>query len=252
MTADLKVGATTTREYNSSVNKVLPNAEAAVALVPDGATIMMGGFGVCGIPENLIRALHARGTKGLTIISNNAGIDDFGAGLLLRARQVRKMISTYVGENKEFERQFLSGELEVELVPQGTFSERMRAAGAGIEGFFTPTAYGTIVAEGKETRMINGKGYVLEQPLRADFAFVKAYKGDTKGNLIYRKTARNFNPVMATAATVTIAEVEEIVEPGQLDPDAIVTPGVYVTHLFKGAYFEKRIERRTVRQLQAV
>ena len=234
------------------MNKVLPNAEAAVALVHDGASVMMGGFGVCGIPENLIRALHARGTRGLTVISNNAGVDDFGAGILLRARQVKKMISTYVGENKEFERQFLSGEIEVELVPQGTFSERMRAGGAGIAGFFTPTAYGTIVAEGKETRMIDGKGYVLEPPLRADFAFVKAYKGDTKGNLIYRKTARNFNPVMATAATVTIAEVEEIVEPGQLDPDAIVTPGVYVTHVFKGAYFEKRIERRTVRQLQTV
>jgi 3-oxoacid CoA-transferase subunit A len=229
------------------VNKVLASAEAAVALVPDGAAIMMGGFGVCGIPENLIRALHDRGTKGLTIISNNAGVDDFGAGLLLRARQVKKMVSTYVGENKEFERQFLSGEIEVELVPQGTFSERMRAAGAGIAGFFTPTAYGTIVAEGKETRIIEGKGYVLERPLRADFAFVKAWKGDRLGNLIYRRTARNFNPVMATAARVTIAEVEEIVEPGAIDPDHIVTPGIFVKHILKGDRYEKRIEKRTVR-----
>jgi 3-oxoacid CoA-transferase subunit A len=229
------------------VNKVLPTAEAAVALVPDGASIMMGGFGVCGIPENLIRALHARGTKGLTVISNNAGVDDFGAGILLRARQVKKMISTYVGENKEFERQFLSGELEVELVPQGTFSERMRAAGAGIAGFFTPTAYGTIVAEGKETRIIDGKGYVLEPPLRADFAFVKAWKGDRLGNLVYRRTARNFNPVMATAARVTIAEVEELVEPGAIDPDHVVTPGIFVKHVLRGDRYEKRIEKRTVR-----
>ena len=229
------------------MNKVLPNAEAAVALVPDGASVMMGGFGVCGIPENLIRALHARGTRGLTIISNNAGVDDFGAGILLRARQVKKMISTYVGENKEFERQFLSGEIEVELVPQGTFSERMRAGGAGIAGFFTPTAYGTIVAEGKETRMIDGKGYVLEPPLRADFAFVKAWKGDRLGNLVYRRTARNFNPVMATAGRVTIAEVEELVEPGAIDPDHVVTPGIFVQHVLKGERYEKRIEKRTVR-----
>ena len=229
------------------MNKVLPDADAAAALIPEGASIMMGGFGLCGIPENLIRALHARGTQGLTVISNNAGVDDFGAGILLRARQVRKMISTYVGENKEFERQFLSGELEVELVPQGTFAERMRAGGAGIEGFFTPTAYGTIVAEGKETRMINGRGYVLEQPLRADFAFVKAYKGDRLGNLIYRRTARNFNPVMATAARVTIAEVEELVEPGALDPDHIITPGIFVKHILQGATYDKRIEKRTVR-----
>jgi 3-oxoacid CoA-transferase subunit A len=229
------------------VNKVLPSAEAAAALVHDGASIMMGGFGVCGIPENLIRALHARGTKGLTVISNNAGIDDFGAGVLLRSRQVKKMISTYVGENKEFERQFLSGEIEVELVPQGTFSERMRAAGAGIAGFFTPTAYGTIVAEGKETRMIDGKGYVLEPPLRADFAFVKAWKGDRLGNLVYRRTARNFNPVMATAARVTIAEVEELVEPGAIDPDHVVTPGIFVQHILQGDRYEKRIEKRTVR-----
>jgi len=208
---------------------------------------MMGGFGLCGVPENLIRALHQRGTKNLTVISNNAGVDQFGAGVLLHAKQIRKMISTYVGENKEFERQFLSGEIEVELVPQGTFAERMRAAGAGIEGFFTPTAYGTIVAEGKETRIINGKGYVLELPLRADFAFVKAWKGDRLGNLVYRRTARNFNPVMATAAAVTIAEVEELVDPGGLDPDHIVTPGIFVKHIIQGQKYEKRIEKRTVR-----
>jgi 3-oxoacid CoA-transferase subunit A len=229
------------------VNKVLSSAEAAVTLVPDGASIMMGGFGLCGIPENLIRALHARGTKNLTVISNNAGVDEFGAGILLRTRQVRKMISTYVGENKEFERQFLSGELEVELVPQGTFSERMRAGGAGIAGFFTPTAYGTIVANGKETRIIDGKGYVLEAPLKADFAFVKAWKGDRLGNLVYRRTARNFNPVMATAGRVTIAEVEELVDPGDIDPDHIVTPGIFVQHIIKGQVYEKRIEKRTVR-----
>ena len=229
------------------MNKVLPSAEAAVALVPDGATILMGGFGLCGIPENLIQALHARGTKDLTIISNNAGVDDFGIGILLKARQVRKMISTYVGENKEFERQFLTKEIEVDLVPQGTFSERIRAAGAGIGGFFTPTGYGTIVAEGKETRIIDGKPYVLEMPLTADFAFVRAWKGDRVGNLAYRRTARNFNPVMATAARVTIAEVEHLVEPGEIDPDHVVTPGIFVKHLVQGAKYEKRIEKRTVR-----
>jgi len=229
------------------MDKVLPDADAAVALVPDGATIMMGGFGLCGIPENLIRALHARGTTGLTVISNNAGVDEFGVGMLLRTRQVRKMIATYVGENKEFERQYLSGEMEVELVPQGTFSERIRAGGAGIGGFFTPTAYGTIVAELKETRVIDGTAYVLEAPLKADFAFVKAWKGDRAGNLAYRRTARNFNPVMATAARVTIAEVEELVEPGQIDPDHVITPGIFVRHIVKGARYEKRIEKRTVR-----
>ncbi len=228
------------------MNKVLPSAEAAVALIPDGATIMMGGFGLCGIPENLIRALHVRGTRDLVIISNNAGVDDFGIGVLLRARQVRKMVSTYVGENKEFERQFLTGELEVELVPQGTFSERIRAGGAGIGGFFTPTAYGTIVAEGKETRVINGRHYVLESPLTADFAFVHGHRGDRLGNLTYRRTARNFNPVMATAATVTIAEVEHLVEPGGIDPDHVVTPGIFVTHVVVGERYEKRIEKRTV------
>ena len=225
------------------MNKVLASAEEAVARIPDGATIMMGGFGLCGIPENLIAALRARGTKGLTVISNNAGVDDFGIGVLLRARQVRKMISTYVGENKEFERQFLSGELEVELVPQGTFAERIRAGGAGIGGFFTPTGYGTLVAEGKETRVIDGKPYVLETPLKADFAFVKAWKGDRVGNLVYRRTARNFNPVMATAADVTIAEVEHLVEPGELDPDHVVTPGIFVQHILQGARYEKRIEK---------
>jgi 3-oxoacid CoA-transferase subunit A len=229
------------------MNKVLPSAEAAVALIPDGSTILMGGFGLCGIPENLIKALHAKGTRELTIISNNAGVDDFGIGVLLKARQVRKMISTYVGENKEFERQFLTGEIEVELVPQGTFSERIRAAGAGIGGFFTPTAYGTIVAEGKETRVIDGKPYVLEPPLGAEFAFVKAWKGDRLGNLVYRRTARNFNPVMATAARTTIAEVELLVEPGQIDPDHVITPGIFVKHLIRGEKYEKRIERRTLR-----
>ena len=229
------------------MNKVLESAEEAVVRIPDGATIMMGGFGLCGIPENLIAALHARGTRGLTVISNNAGVDDFGIGVLLKSRQVRKMISTYVGENKEFERQFLTGELEVELVPQGTFSERIRAGGAGIGGFFTPTGYGTLIAEQKETRTIDGTPYVLELPLKADFAFVKAWKGDRTGNLVYRKTARNFNPVMATAAAVTIAEVEELLEPGAIDPDHVVTPGIFVRHILKGASYEKRIEKRTVR-----
>ena len=231
------------------MNKVVASADDAVARIPDGAVIMMGGFGLCGIPERLIAALHARGTRDLTIISNNAGVDDFGIGVLLRARQVRKMVSTYVGENKEFERQFLTGELEVELVPQGTFAERIRAGGAGIGGFFTPTGYGTLVAEGKETRTIDGTNYVLEQPLRADFAFVKAWKGDRVGNLVYRKTARNFNPVMATAAKVTIAEVEHLVEPGEIDPDHVVTPGIFVRHILQGEKYEKRIEKRTTRKL---
>jgi 3-oxoacid CoA-transferase subunit A len=230
------------------MNKVLASAADAVALVPEGASILMGGFGLCGIPENLIRALHDRGTRNLTVISNNAGVDDFGIGILLRARQVRKMISTYVGENKEFERQFLSGELAVDLVPQGTFAERIRAGGAGIGGFFTPTAYGTLAAEGKETRVIDGRPYVLEQPLKADFAFVKAWKGDRLGNLVYRRTARNFNPVMATAGRVTIAEVEQLVEPGEIDPDHVVTPGIFVKHIVEGTQYQKRIEKRTVRE----
>jgi 3-oxoacid CoA-transferase subunit A len=230
------------------MNKVLASAAEAVAIVPEGASILMGGFGLCGIPENLIEALRLRGTGRLTIISNNAGVDEFGIGVLLRSRQVRKMISTYVGENKEFERQFLSGELEVELLPQGTFAERIRAGGAGIGGFFTPTAYGTIVAEGKETRVIDGRPYVLEAPIRADFAFVRAWKGDRLGNLVYRKTARNFNPVMATAAAVTIAEVEHLVEPGDIDPDHIVTPGIFVRHIIQGSRYERRIEKRTTRK----
>ena len=229
------------------MNKVLASAAEAVERIPDDATIMMGGFGLCGIPETLIAALRTRGTRGLTVISNNAGIDDFGIGVLLRARQVRKMIATYVGENKEFERQYLTGELDVELVPQGTFAERIRAGGAGIAGFFTPTGFGTLVSEGKETRVIDGTPYVLEAPLKADFAFVKAWKGDRAGNLVYRKTARNFNPVMATAAAVTIAEVEHLVEPGELDPDHIVTPGIFVRHIIEGSHYEKRIEKRTVR-----
>lgn len=227
------------------MNKVLATADEAVAAIPDGASIMMGGFGLCGIPEHLIAALLRRGTRNLTIISNNAGIDDYGVGPLLKARQVRKMISTYVGENKEFERQFLQKEIEVELVPQGTFSERMRAAGAGIGGFFTPTGAGTLIAEGKETREINGRTYILEAPLAADFAFVKAWKGDRTGNLVYRKTARNFNPVMATAARHTIAEVEHLVEAGTLDPDGIHTPGIFVKRLLQGPSYEKRIEKRT-------
>ena len=229
------------------MNKVLQSADEAAALVPDGASIMMGGFGVCGLPENLIAALHARGTRDLTIISNNAGVDGFGAGVLLNAHRVRKMISTYVGENKEFERQYLGGEIEVELVPQGTFSERMRAGGAGIGGFFTPTGVGTLVAEGKEVRVIDGKSYVLEAPLHADFAFVRAWKGDRDGNLVYRRTARNFNPVMATAARVTIAEVEHLVKPGDIDPDIVVTPGIFVAHILAGGPYEKRIEKRTTR-----
>ena len=234
------------------MNKVLKTAEEAVAMIPDGASVMCGGFGLCGLPENLIKALHDRGTRNLTIISNNPGVDDFGVGMLVRTKQVAHFIGSYVGENKEFERQAIAGEIKYTLVPQGTLAERIRAAGAGVGGFFTPTGYGTMVAEGKETRVINGRNYVLEMPLHADFAFVKAYKGDTKGNLVYRKTARNFNPVMATAAKVTFAEVEEIVEPGELDPDAVVTPGIFVTHLLKGSHYDKRIERRTVRQLQAV
>ena len=213
------------------MNKMLASAEAAVAQIPEGATIMMGGFGLCGIPENLIRALHARGTRQLTVISNNAGVDDFGIGILLRARQIAKMIATYVGENKEFERQYLGGELEVELVPQGTFAERIRAAGAGIGGFFTPTGYGTKLAEGKETRVIDGKHYVLEAPLHADFALIKAYKGDRWGNLVYRKTARNFGPIMASAAKTAIVQVSEVVPLGALDPEVIVTPGIFVQRI---------------------
>ena len=228
------------------MNKVLATADEAVAAIPDGASIMMGGFGLCGIPEHLIAALHRRGTRNLTIISNNAGIDGYGVGSLLKSRQVRKMVSTYVGENKEFERQFLQKEIEVELVPQGTFSERMRAAGAGIGGFFTPTGAGTLIAAGKESRVINGRTYILEAPLSADFAFIKAWKGDRIGNLVYRKTARNFNPMMATAARHTIAEVEELVDAGALEPDGIHTPGIFVKRLLQGPSYVKRIEKRTI------
>ncbi len=230
------------------MNKVVRDARDAIADVQDGATIMMGGFGLCGIPENLISAIREKGVKNLTIISNNAGVDGFGMGLLLENRQVRKMVATYVGENQLFEKLALSGEIEVELVPQGTFAERIRAGGAGIAAFFTPTGYGTLVAEAKETRDFDGRMYVLERGLTADFAFVKAWKGDNWGNLVYRKTARNFNPVMATAARVTIAEVEHLVEIGQLEPDLIHTPAIYVERIFQGKNYEKRIERRTVRQ----
>ena len=230
------------------MNKILDGAADAVAMIQDGATIMVGGFGLCGVPECLIGALHARGTKDLTIISNNAGIDGFGVGVLLAARQIRRIVSTYVGENKEFERQAINREIEVELVPQGTFAERIRAGGAGIGGFFTPTGVGTIVAEGKETRVIDGRPYVFEKPLHADFAFVKAFKGDRLGNLVYRKTTRNFNPMMATAGEVTFAEVEHLVEPGGIDPEAVVTPGIFVKHLFQGGPYAKRIERQTTRQ----
>jgi 3-oxoacid CoA-transferase subunit A len=230
------------------MNKVVSSAAEAVALIPDGATLMVGGFGLCGIPENLILALRDQGTRDLTIISNNAGVDEHGLGVLLRSRQVRKMISTYVGENKEFERQYLAGELAVELIPQGTFAERIRAGGAGIGGFFTPSGFGTLVAEGKETREIDGRQYVFERPLKADFALIKAHRGDRVGNLTYRRTARNFNPTMATAAGVTIAEVEELVEPGGIDPDAVVTPGIFVDWLFEWTPYEKKIEKRTVRR----
>ena len=230
------------------MNKVVSDARAAITDIRDGAVIMMGGFGLCGIPENLIAAIRAQGTRDLTIISNNAGVDGFGIGVLLETGQVRRMVSTYVGENKLFEKQVLSGELQIELVPQGTFAERIRAGGAGIGGFYTPTGFGTLAAEGKETREIDGRMFVLEKPLKADFAFVKAWRGDTYGNLIYRMTARNFSPLMAAAAAVTIAEVEELTPPGSLDPNFIHTPGIYVQRVFQGAHYEKRIERRTVRE----
>ncbi len=230
------------------MNKVYPNAEAAIADLSDGASIMCGGFGLCGIPENLIEAVRRKGTKNLTVISNNAGVDGFGLGRLLETRQVRKVIGTYVGENKLLEDLALKGEIELQLMPQGTFAERIRAGGAGIAGLYTPTGFGTVVAEGKEVREFDGRAYLLERALKADFAFVKAWKGDRWGNLIYRKTARNFNPVMATAARVTIAEVEELVELGSLDPNCIVTPGIYVKRVFRGTQHEKRIEKRTVRK----
>jgi 3-oxoacid CoA-transferase subunit A len=231
------------------MNKVFPNADAAVADVPDGSTVMVGGFGLCGIPENLIEALRRKGVRNLTVISNNAGIDGFGVGRWLDNRQIRKIIATYVGENRLFEDLVLKGELEAVLVPQGTFSERIRAGGAGIAGFYTPAGVGTVVADGKEVREFDGRKYLLELPLRADFAFVKAWKGDRSGNLLYRMTARNFNPMMATAAKTTIAEVEEFVELGELDPNCIVTPGIYVKRILQGTNYQKRIERRTVRKL---
>jgi 3-oxoacid CoA-transferase subunit A len=229
-------------------HKVVPDAASALSgLLKDGMTIMAGGFGLCGIPEHLIAAIRDAGVKDLTFISNNAGVDDFGLGLLLQTRQIKKMISSYVGENKTFERQFLEGTLEVELVPQGTLAERIRAGGAGIGGFFTRTGVGTVVAEGKETRVIDGVEYVLEAPLKADLAIVKAWRGDATGNLVYRRTARNFNPMMATAAAVTLAEVEELVPVGELDPDHVHTPGIFVDRIFVGTRYEKRIEQRTVR-----
>ena len=228
--------------------KVVTDATAALTgHLRDGMVIMAGGFGLCGIPEHLITAIRDSGVKNLTFISNNAGVDDFGLGLLLQTRQIKKMISSYVGENKTFERMFLDGELEVELVPQGTLAERIRAGGAGIGGFFTRTGVGTLVAEGKETRLIDGVEYVLELPLKADLAIVKAWKGDTLGNLLYRKTARNFNPMMATAASVTLAEVERLVPVGELDPDQVHTPGIFVDRIFQGVSYDKRIEQRTVR-----
>ena len=229
------------------MHKVVANADEAVRDVFDGAVVMVGGFGLCGIPENLIRALVRKRVKDLTTISNNAGVDGFGLGLLLSAGLIRKHIGTYVGENKLLEQMVLQGKMELDLVPQGTFSERIRAGGAGIPAFFTPTGVGTIVAEKKETREFDGRTYILERALKADFALVKAWKGDKWGNLVYRKTARNFNPMMATAAKVTIAEVEHLVEPGELEPDLVHTPSVYVKRIVKGELFEKRIEKRTVR-----
>jgi 3-oxoacid CoA-transferase subunit A len=231
------------------MNKRIASAAAAIANLRDGMTILMGGFGLCGIPENLIAAVRSKGTKDLTVVSNNAGVDDFGIGLLLQNRQVKKMISTYVGENKLFEQLVLSGELQVELNPQGTLAERLRAGGAGIPAFYTPTGYGTMVADGKETREFDGRHFVLERALRGDFAFIKAWKGDRWGNLVFRKTARNFNPVMATAADYVIAEVEHLVEPGQLQPDQVHTPGIYVNTIFQGANYVKRIEKRTTRKV---
>jgi 3-oxoacid CoA-transferase A subunit len=228
------------------IQKTVKNADEAVADISNGAMLMMGGFGLSGIPENCITALLKKGIRDLTIVSNNAGIDEFGIGLFLKKRMVKKMISSYVGENDEFERQLLSGELEVELVPQGTLAERIRAGGAGIPAFFTPAGVGTEVAEGKEIREFNGKLYLMETALTADFALVKAWKGDTAGNLIFKGTARNFNPMMATAGKITIAEVEELVPIGELDPNAIHTPGIYVQRIFQGEKYEKRIEQRTV------
>jgi 3-oxoacid CoA-transferase subunit A len=230
------------------MNKVVSSAEEAIRDVFDGATIMVGGFGLCGIPENLIRALVKKGVKNLTTISNNVGVDGFGMGLLLSNGQIRKHIGTYVGENKLLEQMVLKGQVELQLIPQGTFSERMRAGGAGIPAFYTPTGVGTVIAEDKETREFDGRLYLMEHALKADFALIKAWKGDKWGNLVYRKTARNFNPMMATAAKVTIAEVEHLVDPGELDPDMVHTPSIFVKRIFQGELFERRIEKRTVRK----
>ncbi len=230
------------------MNKVVANADEAIEGMTDNMTLMVGGFGLCGIPENCISAMVKKGVKGLTCISNNAGVDDFGLGLLLQGKQIKKMVSSYVGENDEFERQMLSGELEVELIPQGTLAERCRAGGAGIPAFYTPAGYGTEVAEGKETREFNGKMYVMERGVRSDFSLVKAWKGDQNGNLVFKHTARNFNPLMAMAGTVTVVEVEELVGLGELDPNTIHTPGIFVQRIFQGSNYEKRIEQRTVRQ----
>ena len=233
------------------MHKVVASAEEAIQDVFEGATIMVGGFGLCGNPENLIRALVHKGVKNLTTISNNAGVDGVGVGLLLSNGQIRRHIGTYVGENKLLEQMVLNGTVQLDLVPQGTFSERIRAGGAGIPAFFTPTGVGTVVADGKEAREFDGRTYIMERALKADFAFVKAWKGDRWGNLVYRKTARNFNPMMATAAKITIAEVEHLVEPGELDPDMVHTPSVFVKRIFQGQHFEKRIEKRTVTRLSA-
>jgi 3-oxoacid CoA-transferase subunit A len=242
------VGAAAFHEHGAPlINKVVSSADDAVKDIPDGSTLVVGGFGLCGIPENLINALVKTGAKGLTCVSNNAGVDDWGLGLLLQTRQIRKMVSSYVGENAEFERQFLSGELEVEFAPQGTLAERMRAGGAGIPAFFTPAGYGTKVAEGKETREFDGKMYVMERGIVGDYSLVAAWKGDRLGNLVYRKTARNFNPMAATAGRICVAEVEELVEVGELDPDNIHTPGIFV-HRLVVAPRVKRIEQRTVRK----
>lgn len=229
------------------MNKVCTGPQEALKGINDGCTIMLGGFGLCGIPENSIATLVTMGVKNLTCISNNAGVDDFGLGLLLKTRQIKKMISSYVGENEEFERQLLSGELEVDLVPQGTLATRIQMAGMGIPAFFTPAGFGTEIAEGKETRNFNGKNYLMEMALHADFAIVKAWKGDHMGNLVFRKTTRNFSTSMAKAGTITIAEVEQLVKPGELDPDEIQVPGIYVHRIFQGGNYEKRIERRTVK-----
>ena len=230
------------------MNKIFPNADAAVTDVSDGASILVGGFGLCGIPENLIEAVRRKGTRNLTVISNNAGVGSFGLGRLLETGQISRVIGSYVGENKRLEELALKGEVELQLNPQGTLAERIRAGGAGIAGFYTPTGAGTVVADGKEVREFDGRQYLLECALTADFAFIKAWKGDRWGNLVYRKTARNFNPVMATAARVTIAEVEELVDLGELDPNMIVTPGIYVKRILQGTNYQKRIEKRTVRK----